>query len=831
MAARSQLRRRRGATAALALLVGLAGAVVIAALAGASRTDTAMKRFVTFSRPEDLVAIVNGAQGDPSDPAVMARGLTTRARVLRLPQVAQVARAPYLLMSADRAGQQVNDLSTFGVADDHAFRSIDRTLLLHGRLAQPGRADEAVVDDLAAARRNLHVGSQLTMWGFSSRQANDIFQVAGFGKYPVPEGPSYSFRVVGIVRLATAVDSPPASIVHDADFKGSGTMIVTSAFLQRFAADLGLPTEALPGMEDFRVRLRHGLADLTAFQEGVRQSVSPGDGQVHIGSDIQTAADKAQRAIHLEAFALVLFAVVAALAALLVLGQALSRQVAADAADNPTLASLGLSRRQLTLVPLVRASLIGVAGATVAVIVAVALSPLAPIGLARRAEIHPGVSLNVAVLALGFVGVALLTVLRSLVPAWRIARTLPADNLEQAPARPGPLRAVVIRSGLGPSAVAGVGMSFERGRGIAVRAALLGALVAVMAAVAAVTFGVSLQHLVDTPVQQGWNWDVVVGNPNSQPALMGDPIAGSLHEEMTRRLSTNKHVGTFSGLALGDAITIDGHLVEIAGIDPANGSVFPPIVQGRPPNADDEIVLGRDVLTQIHKQIGQRVTMGAGPRHLSMNIVGQSLQPTAGDLSARLSRGGVVTMAGFERLLPGTPVLQFLVRYRPGTDRRAAFVSLLDDFGREILRPYPGGEVGDLARVDFLPYVLAGLLVVLAVGGLALTLVSSVRNHRRDLAVLKTLGFLRRQVSATVAWQATTVAVGAIVVGLPCGLALGRWTWRLVARSIGSVAPPVVPLGAVLLIVPATVLIANLLAGGPSWTAGRVKPAEALRSE
>jgi hypothetical protein len=112
-------------------------------------------------------------------------------------------------------------------------------------------------------------------------------------------------------------------------------------------------------MEDFRVRLRHGLGDLTAFQEGVRQSVSPGDGQVHIGSDIQTAADKAERAIHLEALALVLFAVLAGLAALLILGQAFSRQVMADAADNPTLASLGLSRRQLTLVPLVRAGLIG----------------------------------------------------------------------------------------------------------------------------------------------------------------------------------------------------------------------------------------------------------------------------------------------------------------------------------------------------------------------------------------------------------------------------------------------------------------------------------------
>jgi ABC-type antimicrobial peptide transport system permease subunit len=68
---------------------------------------------------------------------------------------------------------------------------------------------------------------------------------------------------------------------------------------------------------------------------------------------------------------------------------------------------------------------------------------------------------------------------------------------------------------------------------------------------------------------------------------------------------------------------------------------------------------------------------------------------------------------------------------------------LLDDFGREVLRPYPGGEGGDLARVDFLLNVLAGFLVVLAVGALALTFIGSVRRHRRDLAILKTIGFVR----------------------------------------------------------------------------------------
>src|SRR5437763_12525603 len=60
MAARAHLGRRWGATAALVLLVGLTGGVVIAAIAGASRTDSAMKRFVAYSRPEDAFVTVNG---------------------------------------------------------------------------------------------------------------------------------------------------------------------------------------------------------------------------------------------------------------------------------------------------------------------------------------------------------------------------------------------------------------------------------------------------------------------------------------------------------------------------------------------------------------------------------------------------------------------------------------------------------------------------------------------------------------------------------------------------------------------------------------------------
>jgi putative ABC transport system permease protein len=259
--------------------------------------------------------------------------------------------------------------------------------------------------------------------------------------------------------------------------------------------------------------------------------------------------------------------------------------------------------------------------------------------------------------------------------------------------------------------------------------------------------------------------------------------------------------------------------------------VYQPIVDGRPPRSADEIVLGRDALGQIHKRVGDTVTLATRGRHIRMRVVGVSLQPTAGDLSSRLSKGGAVTTAALLRLGVRMPTYQFAVRYRPGADKQAAFTSLVHDFGNVVLLPYPGGEVGDLARVDRLPYVLAGLMVVLAIGALELTLVASVRRHRRDLAVLKSIGFSRHQVTATVAWQATLLAAGALLVGIPAGVVLGRWTWHLVAHGVGSVSPPIVPLAGVFAAAAGTLLIANVLAGAPGWAASRLPPAQVLRAE
>jgi ABC-type antimicrobial peptide transport system permease subunit len=129
------------------------------------------------------------------------------------------------------------------------------------------------------------------------------------------------------------------------------------------------------------------------------------------------------------------------------------------------------------------------------------------------------------------------------------------------------------------------------------------------------------------------------------------------------------------------------------------------------------------------------------------------------------------------------------------------------------------------------PALLAGALAVGAFGALGLTLGASVRRRRRDLAVLKTLGFTRRQLAEAVAWQASiSVAIGTVV-GIPLGIALGRFLWTLFAHELYAVPHPTVSVVSVIAVAVGALVLANLVAVVPAVRAARTPTALVLRSE
>ena len=129
--------------------------------------------------------------------------------------------------------------------------------------------------------------------------------------------------------------------------------------------------------------------------------------------------------------------------------------------------------------------------------------------------------------------------------------------------------------------------------------------------------------------------------------------------------------------------------------------------------------------------------------------------------------------------------------------------------------------------------VLASPLIIALLAGATLTqhVVTSVRGSRRQIGVLKSIGFTKRQVLSTVAWHASLITGGALLVGVPLGVVLGRLTWSAIVDNLGVVSAPVVPLAAIVGVAVLVLAAANLAALGPGWAAPRTgaRPSPAHR--
>jgi hypothetical protein len=546
--------------------------------------------------------------------------------------------------------------------------------------------------------------------------------------------------------------------------------------------------------------------------------------------------------------ALALFAALAGLIALVVLSQLLGRQLALDAAEYPALRILGVTRPVLAAVSLARLALVTGAGAALAAAFAIAGSPAMPIWPARLADPSPGISVDPLVLGTGFAAIALLPLAILAPAAWRAAaRAAGPAAAPGIPGRPSVLGAALSRWG---SVTGGLGarMAFEPGRGstaVPVRGALAGTMIAVGAVAGAMVFGASLVTLVGTPHRYGQNWDAELD-------LGFGAIPGNLAGQMLRPdPAVSGHAGGDYGL-----VSVNGTLVGAIGLDapaaasPANGYVT--FLAGRAPAGPGEIALGAKTMTAAHVRIGQDIPVAINhaavtgpPVTRTMRVVGEVVLPafSRGSFNPTdLGTGALLTAPVLSEPQPhgpcpsGTCYNFFLVRYRPGTDEASAAVTLTTLATRAGCPPgacpvtsdQRPGDIRDYAGVRDTPLVLGALLAVLAVGTLAHVLVTGVRRRCRDLAVLKTLGLSRGQVLRLVAWQSGALGCVALLAGLPLGVLAGRQAWAAFSNAAGIAPSPDIPLPLILLTIPATLLIAVLIALWPGWRATRLRPAEVL---
>jgi predicted lysophospholipase L1 biosynthesis ABC-type transport system permease subunit len=217
---------------------------------------------------------------------------------------------------------------------------------------------------------------------------------------------------------------------------------------------------------------------------------------------------------------------------------------------------------------------------------------------------------------------------------------------------------------------------------------------------------------------------------------------------------------------------------------------------------------------------------------LRLRVVGTVLPPDPQNDS--LGGGAVVSPLTLDRLAADVPAQEAAFRFAPGADRAAVV--------EQIRREHPGAltdesyparpaDVANVAQIGSLPWILGAFLGLLGLLALGHGLVTAVRRRKRDLAVLRTIGFTRRQLATAVLAMATTIVGIGLVVGVPVGLTLARLAWKEEAGNLHVASDLALPALLVAALVPVALLFANFVAWLPARVAARVRPAVILRSE
>jgi hypothetical protein len=828
---RATFRRRWGGYLALAVLIGLVGGVAMGSMVAARRTDSSYPKFLAGTNPSNLVV-------QPFTAPSYAPGFVRQ--LARLPHVNRVAVAVPLTAAAITPRGNLGTVllahvqlaATLG-GPGGLYSGQDQMTITAGRRADPARPGEVVATPDAADLLHLHVGSQVRVALISNSNGG----VRG----------NADLTVVGIGVLGTQV------LQDSVDSGRTGFLIGTPALAREFASCcasgmvVGL---RLDGGSRYDIAVGQAYDRLVATSSYISRGGS--ELYVYVTSAIEA---QAQRAIRPEAIALAVFGLIAGLAALLIGIQSLSRQLRAGGDDAGALRALGAGPAMIMADGLPGIVAAVAAGALLAVAMAVALSPFSLFGPVREVEPGRGIYFDWAVLGLGALGLILVLGGAAAVIAYRqVPHRLGARD-HVCDRKPAAVR-VAVAAGLPVSGAEGLRLALEPGRGrtaVPVRSVLAGAVLAMTVVTATLTFGASLTTLVSHPALYGWNFDYAlysVQGWGTVPARWAGPL---LARDPVVAASTGVYFAT---------VQVNGQTVP-ATAAPTRPEVAPRVLSGTGLDNSHEVVLGPATLAQLHQRVGGIVTLASGSFHVRLRIAGTATMPSIGgvlSVHASMSTGALFSSA----LLPGDaygifgPLLAgpnaILVRLRPGTSPAAGLRSMQAITGQltaelnspgalaasgggshadaiDLLPAQRPAEIVNYRTMGAMPAFLAGGLAAGAVAGLGLTLVASVRRRRRDFALLKTLGFTRRQLAGTVAWQSSVIAAVGLLIGIPVGVAFGRWLWLVFANQLSAVPDPVVPATSIALAAVAALILANLVAALPGRQAARTPAALLLRAE
>lgn len=788
-------RHRRVASILLVVVVGLAGGVVMTTVEVARRTETTLDRYLAQPSLTSHVVIAcpEGVSEDGiSDPGMTCGTVANVEQVTRLvatsPVVERLVPAG-VLVSALRA--QPTDpwdpTIQFALLDDWPGLST-APVIVDGRLPGQQSADEMAINESLADKFGVSVGDRMQAATFGTDQRFDAVS----GKDTEPAGPNVTMTVVGIVRDTQDLtnDPEPQFFTTAAWWRGYGSDDVAS-YGKGVAIQLTDP------------------ADLNGLKDALTE-VLP-DRFFDVSFNLQ-GAETFERVVELQALAVWAVALVSLIASLGFVGQLIARQVTRDLADRDALAALGMTRRDLVMSSLLRIGPAALAAGVIAAAVAVVASPVGPVGVARQLEIDPGVDIDLYVLAIGtilVIGFVFLATALSSVLATRV--------IEQS-------RGATVAIPGNPPVGVRAGLSFlgqdERRTALG---AVIGTAVAIAFVVLALSLRTSYDDLLDHPDRFGQNWDVALGD-------FGSPDEVAEGTAMVERTSGIAGVGTV--LATEAGIVGTTPVFVFAFVDP-DGVVGPTILEGRAPTSPDEIALGTTTLADLDLDMGDTVVLTSELTgdDVPFEIVGRSVANDGVDSTIAPGAGGLVTDEAYAGIDPARTGQSLLIAAEAGVTTDDLIERLRENFGGSVVAALVPEDVANLDRVSAAPTLLAAIVSILAVAALISSLLTIIGRRRREIAVLRSLGFVRRQVLGSTVTVALVLATCSVVIGIPLGIVATRWGWAIVQTRLGLESGVVIPPWAVAVAIVGTFMVATVVAVIPGTKASRIPAAEALRTE
>jgi ABC-type lipoprotein release transport system permease subunit len=775
----TDIRRRWASLALVGVLVALALGAASALVAGSRQASTAFERYFADDHLPDIL--------------VSAESATTASRVEALvsdPRIASVERAEMVAVVPAPIEPGSYGFTLVGTAGS-LTGGFGRPRLVEGRYPAVSSDDEIVVNERAAMAYGLRSGQRVQL---------QALQCARCPAEPVGEA-----TIVGVVRLATDLTADPQI---------TGLAVGGPAFLDGRWRDFFQPASWL----GIHVRNRHDVNAVIA-----QLSVLVSDGDV---ANARAATSPLDRAGRWQRNALAIAAIVVALAGMLVVTQALARHLSGRPDDPRVLTAMGLTPVATSAAGIMATMPAIVGGTAGGVAVTVALSPLLPLGVIRRADRAVGVHVDAAVLVLATVAALVIMLSVTWLAASRWAR--PCGATTTKPTLSIATR-VAVRSGLRPVPATGAQFAVMSGQGrtrlpvVPVVCVLAGAVTLVAGAL---VVRWSLDGLIGGRDRYGQSYDARVSLDS------GDGQAAA------RQLATDPRVRdvAFTRQGAVNVVGRDGGEVQVAatGIQGITGRAPVAVLEGRAPAAPHEIALASATMSALDLHPGDRTMASGACGQLEVLVVGRVIVPLTS--SNYPDDGSILTLDGFDELCASANVASFdvnasaLVRLRHPNDL-AAVRKAWEAQGFAVSDPEIPNSVSLVRELRAVPVIVAGVVALLGSVAAGHALLLTVRRRRQDLAVLRVFGLQPRQAGRIIVWQAATLAVIALAVGLPLGLLLGGRVWTAIAGSSNVVVRVDVSWLGLAVLAAGAMAIPALLSIWPARRAACLRPTEALRAE